>query len=267
VRYWGSGGITVSTTISKVDDGIESRLLDLHRIRHIIEPSLTVWGSDSNFERGDLPIYDDDVEGLIEGTSVRAVIDQTWQTKRGGVGRWRDVNLIKLRTEYVNTSGDPSNSPIPEYYSSRPELSNPGEYMSASMIIQPTEALAIAGEWVYDLDLDQTAKSSIGLILENRPGFTTSIEYRTVEPLDATFATIGASYRLSDKYAMSSNANYNFRLEDFQTFNTSLLRSFQVGTLGATIRYDNIRGETSIGFVFRPLGSNNDLPIDPSWGG
>jgi hypothetical protein len=88
-----------------------------------------------------------------------------------------------------------------------------------------------------------------------------------VEPLDATFATIGASYRLSDKYAMSSNANYNFRLEDFQTFNTSLLRSFQVGTLGATIRYDNIRGETSIGFVFRPLGSNNDLPIDPSWGG
>ncbi|CAN0593595.1 unnamed protein product, partial [Laminaria digitata] len=100
VRYWGSGGITLSTTISKVDDGIESRLLDLHRIRHIIEPSITVWGSDSNFERGDLPIYDDDVEGLIEGTSVRAVLDQTWQTKRGGVGRWRDVDLVKLRTEY-----------------------------------------------------------------------------------------------------------------------------------------------------------------------
>ncbi len=267
IRYWGSAGVTFSTTISKVDDSVESRLLDLHRIRHIIEPSITLWGSDSNFEPGDVPIFDDDVEGLIEGTSVRAVIDQTWQTKRGGVGRWRDVDLIKLRTEYVNTSDDAGNSPIPEYYSSRPELSNPGEYIGASMVLQPTEALAIAGEWVFDLDADQTAKSSVGVILENRPGFTTSVEYRTVEPLDATFLSFGASYRLSDKYAISANANYNFQFEDFQTFNTQLLRRFQIGTLGATIRYDNIRGETSIGFVFRPLGASNDLPIDPSWGG
>ena len=40
-----------------------------------------------------------------------------------------------------------------------------------------------------------------------------------------------------------------------------------MGTLGATIGYDNIRGETSFGFIFRPLGASNDLPIDPSWGG
>lgn len=172
-----------------------------------------------------------------------------------------------MRTEYVNTSDDAGTSPIPEYFSSRPELSNPGEYFGASMVIQPTEALALAGEWVYDLESHQTAKSSIGAILENRPGFTTSIEYRTVEPLDATFLTVGASYRLSDKYAISTNANYNFRLEDFQTFNTQVLRRFQIGTVGATIRYDNIRGETSIGFVLRPLGASNDLPIDSSWGG
>lgn len=267
VRFWGSGGVTLSTTISKVDDNVESRLLDLHRIRHIIEPSITIWGSDSNFEPTDVPIFDDEIEGLIEGTSIRAAIDQTWQTKRGGVGRWRDVDLIKVRTEYVNTSDDAGTSPIPEYFSSRPELSNPGEYFGASMVIQPTEALALAGEWVYDLESHQTAKSSIGAILENRPGFTTSIEYRTVEPLDATFLTVGASYRLSDKYAISTNANYNFRLEDFQTFNTQVLRRFQIGTVGATIRYDNIRGETSIGFVLRPLGASNDLPIDSSWGG
>lgn len=267
IRYWGSAGVTFSTTISKVDDGVESRLLDLHRMRHIIEPSITVWGSDSNFEASDVPIFDDEIEGLIEGTSVRAAIDQTWQTKRGGIGRWRDVDLIKLRTEYVNTDAGGASSPIPEYFSSRPELSNPGEYLGASMVIQPTEALALAGEWIYDLDLDQTAKSSIGVILESRPGFTTSVEYRTVEALDATFLNVGASYRLSDKYAINTNANYNFQLDDFQTFNTQVLRRFQVGTIGATIRYDNIRGETSIGFVFRPLGASNDLPIDSSWGG
>ena len=267
VRFWGAGGVTVSTTLSKVDDSVESRFLDLHRIRHIVEPSVTIWGSDSNFDQGDLPIFDDEVEGLITGTSVRAAIDQTWQTKRGGVGRWRDVDLVKLRTEYVNTDANSGSVVIPEYYSSRPELSNPGEYLGASMVVQPTEVLAFAGEWVYDLELDRTAKSSIGVILENRPGLTTSVEYRTVEPLDATFLTFAANYRLSDKYAFAVNANYNFRLDDFQTFNTQLLRRFQIGTLGATLRYDNIRGETSIGVIFRPLGASRDLAVDPSWGG
>jgi hypothetical protein len=267
VRYWGAAGVTFSTTISKVDDSIESRLLDLHRIRHIIEPSITIWGSDSNFDRGDVPIYDDDVEDLLVGSAFRAAIDQTWQTKRGGVGRWRDVDLVKLRTEYVHTDDNTGNDPIPEYFSSRPELSNAGEIFGASMVIQPTDAFAIAGEWIYDLDTNRTARSSVGLILENRPGFTTTLEYREIEPLDATFFTLGAGYRMSDKYAIYMNGNYNFRLDDFQTFNTQILRRFQVGTLGATIQYDNIRGETSIGFIFRPLGASNDLPIDPSWGG
>lgn len=267
VRYWGAAGVTLSTTISKVDNTVESRLLDLHRIRHIIEPSLTIWGSDSNFDRGDLPIYDDDVEDLLVGSAFRAAIDQTWQTKRGGVGRWRDVDLVKLRTEYVHTDDNQGNDPLPEYFSSRPELSNAGEIFGASMVVQPTDAFAIAGEWVYDLDTDRTARSSVGMILENRPGFTTSIEYREVEPIDGTFLTFGAGYRLSDKYAIYMNGNYNFRLDDFQTFNTQILRRFQVGTIGATIQYNNIRGETSIGFVFRPLGASNNLPIDQSWGG
>jgi hypothetical protein len=267
VRYWGAAGVTFSTTISKVDDTVESRLLDLHRVRHIIEPSITLWGSDSNFDRNDLPIYDDDVEGLLVGTSLRAAIDQTWQTKRGGIGRWRDVDLIKLRTEYVNTDDNQGPDAIPEYFSSRPELSNPGEFFGASMVVQPTDAFAIAGEWIYDLETDTTARSSIGAILENRPGFTTTIEYREIEPIDGTFLTLGAGYRLSDKYAVYANGNYNFRLDDFQTFNTQVLRRFQVGTIGATIQYDNIRGETSIGFIFRPLGASRDLPIDPAWGG
>lgn len=266
-RFWGAAGVTFSTTISKVDDSVESRFFDLHRIRHIVEPSITIWGSDSNFDRTDVPVYDDDVEDLLVGSAFRAAIDQTWQTKRGGVGRWRDVDIVKLRTEYVNIDDSIGSVPIPEYYSSRPELSNPGEYFNASMVVQPTDAFAIAGEWEYDLEQHSTAKSSIGAILENRPGLTTSVEYREVHPLDATFLTVGARYRLSDKYALALNANYNFRLDDFQSFNTQLLRRFQIGTLGATIRYNNIRGETSIGFIFRPLGAGNELPIDSEWGG
>ncbi len=267
IRFWGSSGVTLSTTISKIDNNAQSRFFDIHRLRHVIEPSVTLWGSDSNFDANDVPIFDDDVEGLLTGTSLRAVIDQTWQTKRGGIGRWRDVDVLKLRTEYVATSNRAGKSVIPEYFSSRPELSNPGDYFGASTIWKPTEVLAFAGEIIYDLDLDQTARASVGAIIEHRPGFMTSVEYREIQALDATFASLRARYRLSDKYALNTGLNYNFDLNDFQTFNARVLRRFQIGTLGVVIRYNNIRGETSFGFVFRPSGSRGDLPIDPSWGG
>lgn len=267
VRYWGGGGVTLSTTIQKINNNAESRFFDVHRMRHIVEPSITVWGGDSNFDVTDTPIYDDDVEGLLKGTAVRAAVDQTWQTKRGGIGRWRDVDLFKLRTEYVWTSDRAGQSQIPDYYSARPELSNPGEYFGVSAVWQTTEVLAFAGEMVYDLEADRTARASIGAIIEHRPGFTTSIEYREVQPLDATFARLAARYRLSDKYEVDTSVNYNFDLGDFQTFNAQLLRRFQIGSLGATVSYNNIRGETSLGFVFRPSGSRGDIPIDSSWGG
>ncbi len=267
IRYWGGGGVTLSTTVSKVNDNAQSRFFDVHRLRHIVEPSVTIWGGDSNFEPSDVPIFDDDVEGLIEGTAVRFALDQTWQTKRGGVGRWRDVDVLKVRSEYVWTDEDAGRSPLPQFFSTRPELSNPGEFIGTSAIWQPTEVLAFAGEIVYDLDAEQTARASIGAILEHRPGFTTSIEYREIQPLDATFASLSARYRLTDKYEVNTSLNYNFDRGDFQTFNARVLRRFQIGTLGATVGYNNIRGETSFGFVFRPGGTRGDLPIDSSWGG
>ncbi|MBY0309229.1 MAG: LPS assembly protein LptD, partial [Phycisphaerales bacterium] len=43
LRLWYSGGVTASTSIQRVDDTVENRFLDLHRIRHVIEPSATLW--------------------------------------------------------------------------------------------------------------------------------------------------------------------------------------------------------------------------------
>ena len=265
-RLWGAGGVTFSTVVQKIDNDAESRLLDVHRVRHIIEPSLTVWGADTNIDREDLPVYDDDVENIASGGMLRAAVDQTWQTKRGGIGRWRDADVLKLRTEYVWSDNEAGQSPIPRWYSARPELSNPGEYLGASLIWRPTEVLAIAGETTYDLDEDHFARSSGGFLIEHRPGFQTSYEMRRIEALDATYGAAGARYRLTEKYAINTSLTYNFDLDDFQDLTALLQRRFQVGTLGVSFSYDNIRDETSIGVVFRPGGSGG-LNIDPTFGG
>jgi hypothetical protein len=265
-RLWGAAGVTFSTVLQKIDNDAESRALDVHRVRHIVEPSLTLWTADTNITRDELPVFDDDVEDLLAGSMVRAAVDQTWQTKRGGLGRWRDVDLLKLRTEYVWSSDRIGDSAIPRWYTARPELSNPGEYLGASAVWQPTEVLAVAGETVYDLEDSHFARSSGGFLIEHRPGFQTSFELRRIEDIDATYGAMSAIYRLTDKYAVNTGVTYNFDLKDFQTFTTLIQRRFQSGTLGLTINYDNIRGETSLGILFRPAGDGG-LNLDPTFGG
>lgn len=265
-RLWGAAGVTVSTVLQKVNNDTDSRFLDVHRVRHIVEPSVTVWTADTNVTSDALPIYDDDVEGLMTGTAFRAAVDQTWQTKRGGMGRWRDVDLLKLRTEYVWTSDRAGESAIPRWYAARPELSNPGEYFGASAVWQATEVLGVAGETVYDMEGDEFARSSGGFLIEHRPGFITTLEYREVNALDATYAALSARYRLTEKYAVNTAVTYNFDQKDFQTFSALVLRRFQVGTLGVSVNFDNIRGETSLGVVFRPGGDDSALSADDHYG-
>ena len=256
MRYWGAVGMTASTTLTKVNDSASSDFFDIHRIRHIVEPSLTVWQADSGYAAGDTPIFDDDVEGLVRGTMLRAAVDQTWQTKRGGPGRWRDADILKINTEYVWSSDRAGTSVIPDYYESRPELSNPGTYVGSDVVFSPTDVLAFSGSMVFDIDADHAARSSVGALIQHRPGLRSSIEYRDIRAVDATFLSGRVRYELTEKYTISTTANYNFDQGDFQNFFARVEREFQVGTFAISVNYNNIRSETSIGVVFRPFGTS-----------
>ncbi|MEQ9207480.1 MAG: hypothetical protein RLN78_08955 [Phycisphaerales bacterium] len=255
VRYWGAAGVSVATTLTRVNDQASSDFLDIHRIRHIVEPSMTIWQADSGYAVTDTPIFDDDVEGLLRGTMFRAAVDQTWQTKRGGPGRWRDADILKLNTEYVWSSDRAGTSVIPHYYAPRPELSNPGTYVGSEFVFSPTDVLAFSGSLVFDTDLDKASRTSTG-VLVNHQGFSSSIEYRDIRAVDASFLFGRITYILTDKYSITTSADYNFDQSDFQTFFARMDRRFQIGTLGLSVYYDNINSETSIGFVFRPFGTS-----------
>lgn len=265
-RLWGGAGVTVSTVLQRVNNDAESRALDIHRVRHLIEPSVTVWTGDSNIDRSELPVFDDDVEDLLTGTMFRAAVDQTWQTKRGGMGRWRDADVFRLNTEYVWSSEGTGTSAIPRWYAARPELSNPGEFVGVNAVWQPTEAVAIAGEGVYDLDANEFSRVSGGVLLEHGPSLRTGVDLRRIEALDATYGSISARYRFTEKYALTAVTTYNFTEDAFQAVSGILLRRFQFGSLGVVFIYDTIIGETSLGVQFRP-GSEGGLNIDPTYGG
>ena len=79
-RLQGAAGIRASTSFERIYDGVDSSLLDVHRLRHIIEPNMTVWHSGTTVNSASLPVYDPTVEALADGTIMRFGATQTLQT-------------------------------------------------------------------------------------------------------------------------------------------------------------------------------------------
>lgn len=253
-RLWGGAGMRVSTTLQRVDDTVDSRLLDLHRTRHIIEPGITVMQSGTNVDRVNLPVYDEYVEGINEGGQIRLGVNQTWQTKRGGPGRWYDVDVFKLNTEAVFASDDMDRqTPIGRFYDFRPEYSVPGNYLYNEGFWQVTSIAAISGSNIYDFDIQQQARSNIGILFEHSPAFRTFVDVRYINSQDATNLLMGSAYEF-EKYGISLNADYNTTEGGFQAISTEVRRRSAAAMLGANISYNDITGETSFGFLLQPLG-------------
>jgi hypothetical protein len=258
-RLWGAAGVTLSTEVQRIDNGMESRLLDLHRVRHIITPSLTVWHAGSTIDRVDLPVYDDGVESLAEGTATRLGISQLWQTQRGGPGRWRSVDVFRLDTDLVISSGDVDReSPINRYFDYRPELSNlGGTFGEVTAAWQVTDVLTLAARETFDFEINQSARTSAGARIQHNPEFSSFGEVLFLNAQDQTYAIVGADYQLTRKYDFSGNAAYDTRRGDVQTVSFEVRRHFPSVTLGIGVTYNNITSETSFGFVFQPLGAGN----------
>lgn len=255
VRLWGAAGVRTSTSFVRVDDSVESDFFDLHRMRHIIEPSVTFWAAGTNIEQDDLFIYDDEVESVADGTSVRAGLRQTWQTKRGGPGRWRSVDWLVLDVNYVWSSDQtPRDSPFGSFNDARPELSNLGEFASGEMILNLTDAVTIAGSIIYDIDNEVFPRGTAGLLLDHGFGFSSFVEYRSLDSPRASLLDAGARYELTRKYAVSLFGTIDFTEDEFQGVGARLIRRFPQWTLDVGFDVDNITEDLSFSISLRPVG-------------
>lgn len=254
-RLWGAAGVRLATTLSRVDDSIESRTFDLHRVRHVIEPGITLWHAGTTIDSVNLPIYDEEVESLVEGSMVRVGIDQKWQTQRGGPGRWRSVDVFTLRAEWVWSSDDvDSQSPIGRYFEDRPEFSNPGEFYNLEALWQVSDAVGLAGRVVHDIDQREASYVTGGVVINHGGEFYTTFDVRRVEAIDATVLGTTASYALTPKYRLFADASYDTVSGDFERISAGVDRAFPNVSLRASIRHNNTQGDTSFGITIAPRG-------------
>lgn len=262
-RLWGAAGARLSTTIQRVDNTVSSELFDLHRTRHIIEPGVTVWHAGTTVDAEDLPVYDEAVEAIAEGSVVRVGLDQTWQTQRGGPGRWRSVDVLRLRTEYVWASGDaPRESPIGRFVEDRPELSRLGEFIDAEALWQVSDPVGLTGRLVYDIEgTGQLAYSALGLLIDHGWALRSSLGQRSVNALDSTVVFYNLQYQATEKYRVTLGTNYDTTVGDFERFNASLVRSYPNLSVGLAFSYNNISDDVSVGIVLSPRGLSQGLGV------
>lgn len=255
MRTWAAAGARAFTQIERIDDSVDSAFWDLHRLRHTIEPGITLWSAGTTIDRRDLPVYDEEVESIAEGSVVRLGVDQRWQTERGGPGRWRSVDVATLRTDLVLASDDvDGESPYARFIEFRPEQSNLSDHFAAEGTWQLTEAVGVVGSTIYDLDFGQPTKTSIGGVIQHTPDFSTHAEMRYLNPEDATYYIVSAQYDATRKYTILGSATFDGDEATFQQIGFEVRRRFPNAVLGVSFTYNDIAAETSLGFYFQPVG-------------
>lgn len=256
VRLHGSLGVRLWTSFHRIDDSVESSLFDLHRMRHIVEPSLTLWHGETTRPHGTLPVYDMRVEDIASGTALRAGVSNTWQTERGGPGQWRTVDWLVIRTDYVWSSSDTDErSPIGRWFESRPELSNLGEFFTTDVVWQTTDAIAMSVNAIYDFNEHEFSRVSAGALLDHGAGLTSFIEVIHLDARDTTYIDAGARWDASRRYSFAVNTVYDVDDDVFRTVSFDVERRFPQWSVDVTIARDRFRDDTVLAVRLRPTGA------------
>lgn len=301
LRLQAGGGVRGSMRFVRVDDAVQSRLLDLNRMRHILEPYATVWSGYDSADAGSLPVYDQAVEGASEGSAVNLGLRQTLQTQRGGAGAWTSVDWLKLDLGLVVSDGgseftpapvDPANpfaslrwtqSPIPAFYSFRPELSQWGSHGYGASTWQISDALTLGGTMNYLFDdrdfvtddgapLENLARASLGVEMRHNPLVSTYLEYRYLAPTTTELLQAGVLYRVGKRYLLAFSPQYDLEAGEFRAVSGSLTRGFPDFDMNANAGYDLIEDDTFVGLSLSiPAGSRSGMrsfgAYNPTLGG
>ncbi len=255
VRLWGAIGARASTTLVRIDDDVASRTFDLHRLRHIIVPSVTLWHAGTTIDHAHLPAYDSDVESIAEGSALKLAVEQAFQTQRGGPGRNRSVDVLKLDTALVLASGDTDpDSPIGRFFDSRPELSNLGDFAQVDAVWQATEVFAVTGSAVYDLDRHGPARETLGYVIDHSPDFSTYGELRYLNALDSTYMGFGATYRFTPKYSASGWIVLDAVTGEARNVSLELVRRYPTHILRLGVFHNAEADDTGFGLAIQPTG-------------
>jgi hypothetical protein len=266
-RLLGGVGVRTSTQFSKVYDDFDSKLFDIHRVRHIVEPQVNLFASAQTTDRNDVFIYDEGVDGVSDIAAAQFAVRQRFQTKRGGEGRWRSIDFLTFNsgvTFFANKPDEPeqigsdfrnigdAHSFRGIYFNSLPEASLARSTAFADATWRVSDTTAVLGDIAVNVDDVSLATTAIGVAIQRDPRVRYFAGVRYIGEINSTIGTITFDYDISTRYSIGLNQSID--LNDGQSQNTSLelTRKFEQFLLTVNVYFDRIEDDNGITIQFSP---------------
>jgi hypothetical protein len=267
-RVFAGTGVRINTAFWRVDDSAFSELFDIHRLRHVIEPEINLFTSASSVPRDDIYDYDEDVDKINDVNGAQFALRQTWQTKRGGAGQFRSVDLFTFNVEANLFSHQPDQTLLNPsgfrglFFPSEPELSIPRNSINADSLWRVSDTTAILGDEEYNLDKNELATASIGAAVQRDVRLAYFVGLRYIGQLNSTVASIAADYQLSLRYNVAFSESVDVSTEKSEDSSVTLTRHFDRFFASLTIYYDQINQQSGFRFGFIPEGVGKGVSSD-----
>ncbi len=262
-RQWGSIGARIDTQFNRTYDWAESQLFDIHRIRHIIEPNLTLFESGSSIHSSELPIYDPDVEDIQDGPGAKLGLRNIFQTQRGGPGQWRSEDWLVIDTD-LNFQGNANaitDNELARFIDYRPEDSIGGDNFHSDARWMVSDTLAAIGEITEDLNTGEVVEPlpeyrggviqkvislntgyieqwRVGGVLQHSPVLTSFLSFTDIHTLDSRQVAWGFNYQLTAKYQLGFTHTIDVGHTNSQDLNVTLTRKIPGWRVVVLAHYD-----------------------------
>jgi hypothetical protein len=259
-RVMGGAGIRLTTTFYATNDSVESDIFDIHRIRHLIEPEIDLFTSAQNIDQNHLFIYDPDVDAINDVQAAQIALRQRWQTKRGGPGRWRSVDLFTFDVYadlYANQPAMEFRDPADFrglFFSTEPEFSLPRNSVNADALWRISDSTAVLSDASENLDYCKLATASIGLAVQRDERLSYFFGLRYIADLDSNVATAELNYEIDRKYSLSLVESFDFGQSHDVYYSFSLIRKFDRFAMTLRSFYDETSHESGVSFSVQPFG-------------
>lgn len=260
-RVLAGAGIRLTTAFFGIDDAIQSRLFDIHRVRHVIEPEVHLFTSAASVDANEIFIFDEQTDRVHDISAAQVGVRQRWQTKRGGPGRWRSVDFLTLdlfATFYSNKPDDIFTDPQAFrglFFSTIPEASIPRNSLDADATWRISDTTAILGGVSYNLDESELATASLGYAVRRELRLSYFVGIRYIGEIESTIATLAAAYELTPKYMVAVSASFGLDSDDDRvSASGTIIRRFDRFHAAVRIYYDDVDDLGGINVSLVPYG-------------
>ncbi len=278
-RVFGSYGLRGNAFLTKVDDSIESEMLDLHRLRHVIKPDFALWNAHGNRSPEELTPFDPGIEDIDDFGGGTVGLRQKFQTQRGEPGNRRTVDWIvfdveggffsnKEKSEEVDNSAEGEHGEVRafkppvrtnrshgDYIYSRPEESISSNFIATDFQYRISDSTVLVHDSVFDVNRGNLGTSNVTLAVERQPRLSYFVGWRYIHDTESNLLALGGNYKLSEKHTVAIREMYD--IDEGRNYSTELvyIRRWPRWYTAVALDVDRAIDDVGINFSVWPEGA------------